>query len=579
MTTGKPPQPPHQTDKTVYGTPGDAQGALQKLPAEQSSRPPPLPGAPARAQPALDPQRTLLGNPHAAAPSTAAPRTPVAPPKLPQSQPFRPPAASPAQSAGAVPPDLQRTQFAAPASPQAQPSVSVQRTQFAAPSQPVSPHPQAAGGMQRTQFAAPAAPQAQPSVSVQRTQFAAPAAAQPSNAQPYAPGSSGPPPLQPQRLQAPPPPGHGTSRPAAAVAAPAGHDTAASQPPVVENSRSGVQRSGAAPASSIAPAANSAAASHPAAVPGSAPPKSSANVGAPAFNSTEPDRERDSKRSPRTSAKLPDAAPPAGGLMATRLVAFEPGALPPQASTEGTAGTGGSPQLSLNEADRTERKSAPPKRWPALSLLALAIVSFGGVVVVRAPQLLPAPLLPIATLLISQLHLAPQPAATPPSTPLANEPAAQPTGAATLGVAAAAQPAAVPGEPATPTAAPVDPAAQPGAVAEPPGSADAPNAVAQPGAVVAPAGSVEAAAALEQPGAVVQPAGPAPVPAQGATAELEKQAIDLLLANDYSAASVVYERLRGAEPGRPEYSVMLELLAREIAAGCGGPGQAPCAQQ
>jgi hypothetical protein len=65
---------------------------------------------------------------------------------------------------------------------------------------------------------------------------------------------------------------------------------------------------------------------------------------------------------------------------------------------------------------------------------------------------------------------------------------------------------------------------------------------------------------------------------QGDVAQLEKQAIDLLLANDYVAARAAYERLRAAEPARPEYSVMLDLLAREIAPACGGPGQVPCAQ-
>jgi hypothetical protein len=64
---------------------------------------------------------------------------------------------------------------------------------------------------------------------------------------------------------------------------------------------------------------------------------------------------------------------------------------------------------------------------------------------------------------------------------------------------------------------------------------------------------------------------------QGHSAELEKQAIDALLANDYAAARASYEQLRVAEPARPEYAIMLDLLARELAPACGAPGQPPCA--
>jgi hypothetical protein len=79
-------------------------------------------------------------------------------------------------------------------------------------------------------------------------------------------------------------------------------------------------------------------------------------------------------------------------------------------------------------------------------------------------------------------------------------------------------------------------------------------------------------AATAQPSA----ANPPPQAAQGHSAELEKQALDSLLANDYAAARVIYEQLRAAEPARPEYGIMLDLLARELTPACGGPGQVPC---
>jgi hypothetical protein len=65
-------------------------------------------------------------------------------------------------------------------------------------------------------------------------------------------------------------------------------------------------------------------------------------------------------------------------------------------------------------------------------------------------------------------------------------------------------------------------------------------------------------------------------PLKSGSAELERQAIDLLVENDYAGAAKLYERLRSAEPARPEYAVMLEVLARQAAA-CGQPGQEPCA--
>ena len=63
----------------------------------------------------------------------------------------------------------------------------------------------------------------------------------------------------------------------------------------------------------------------------------------------------------------------------------------------------------------------------------------------------------------------------------------------------------------------------------------------------------------------------------GPPAELERQAIDLLIAKNYPAAAQVYERLRAAEPDNKAYSVMLGLLSRGENKACGQPGQEPCA--
>jgi hypothetical protein len=246
-------------------------------------------------------------------------------------------------------------------------------------------------------------------------------------------------------------------------------------------------------------------------------------------------------------------------MAATRLVSFEPGALVSQSTSGAPAPSAHahSPQLSLNPDDVTARKTAPVKRWPALSLLGLAVVAFGGVIVVRAPQLLPAPLAPFAALVTKQLRLA----------------------------VPSAQPASPPSQVAPPAA--MDQPAE-GSATQPPaalGGADQPQAPAAPPpmAAEAPAQPAAAQAATAQaPAASAEPTAPAaasaPAALQGDVAQLEKQAIDLLLANDYVAARAAYERLRAAEPARPEYSVMLDLLAREIAPACGGPGQVPCAQ-
>jgi hypothetical protein len=152
-------------------------------------------------------------------------------------------------------------------------------------------------------------------------------------------------------------------------------------------------------------------------------------------------------------------------------------------------------------------KARPVKKWPALSLIGLAVVAFGGVIAVRAPRLLPAPI-------AGWLMRAPAASVAPP----ANVP---PPSAAVPSTPSDVLPPMAAGAPPTPTASP-----------------DA--------------------------------------PAQGERAQLEKQAIDLLIANDYSAARAVYEKLHALEPARPEYSALLDLLARELAPTCGGLGQAPC---
>jgi|GEM_PF-3927145 len=69
----------------------------------------------------------------------------------------------------------------------------------------------------------------------------------------------------------------------------------------------------------------------------------------------------------------------------------------------------------------------------------------------------------------------------------------------------------------------------------------------------------------------------APAMTSGPSAQLEKKAIERLIANDYPAAKQLYEKLRSAEPTRSEFALMLELLNRAGARGCGQPGQTPCA--
>ncbi|HET8939501.1 MAG TPA: hypothetical protein VFN67_38940 [Polyangiales bacterium] len=161
---------------------------------------------------------------------------------------------------------------------------------------------------------------------------------------------------------------------------------------------------------------------------------------------------------------------------------------------------------------------APPKRWPAISLILVAVVAFGGVIVLRAPHLLPASL---------SNMLAPAPAV--PDEMIAPEAATAPE------LPSAAAPVL-----ATDTSAATDPAK-----------------------------------ATPTPTPTRPPAAPAMT--SGASAQLEKKAIERLIANDFSNAKPLYEKLRNAEPTRGEFAVMVELLNRVSGAGCGQPGQPVCA--
>jgi hypothetical protein len=283
-----------------------------------------------------------------------------------------------------------------------------------------------------------------------------------------------------------------------------------------------------------------------AAQPAAMPSVSKAPAGP--FVATEPDRDRDSNRpapavakatselpkatteppnlrlSPNAALRLP-VAHAANPISATRLVSTAAGALPPQISAGGAPSLPSTTQyLSLSADEVSARKSNAVKRWPAVSLFAIAFVAFGGVIVVRAPGLLPQPLLAIGAFVSNQAQrLLP---GTAPALPPAAGPQTEPP---------------VPG--------PHDPALQ------------------QP-----TPGNVASSAAPSDPAALPL------APVQGGSAELEKQAIDLLVANDYPAARAVYEHLRAAEPAHPEYGVMLDLLTREIAPACGGEGQMPCPQ-
>jgi hypothetical protein len=176
------------------------------------------------------------------------------------------------------------------------------------------------------------------------------------------------------------------------------------------------------------------------------------------------------------------------------------------------------PLTTQDGSRKTKRHSdAPPKRWPAISLILLAVVAFGGVIVLRAPQLLPAALsgLLVSAPAVPDEMLAPEASAAPE---LPSAPAAQPS----TDIAAATDPAK-----AAPTPTPTRPPA-------------------------------------------------APAMTSGASAQLEKKAIERLIANDYAAAKQLYEKLRSAEPSRGEFAVMVELLNRASGTTCGQPGQPAC---
>lgn len=79
--------------------------------------------------------------------------------------------------------------------------------------------------------------------------------------------------------------------------------------------------------------------------------------------------------------------------------------------------------------------------------------------------------------------------------------------------------------------------------------------------------------------AAAPPTQAAPVTLASSPAELERQAIDLLIAKNYPAAAQAYERLRQAEPENKAYAVMLGLLSRGEGKSCGQPGQEPCASR
>jgi hypothetical protein len=99
----------------------------------------------------------------------------------------------------------------------------------------------------------------------------------------------------------------------------------------------------------------------------------------------------------------------------------------------------------------------------------------------------------------------------------------------------------------------------------PPAAAVAPPLPAAP----PPERTTDVSAATDPIRAFPAPARPPAAPAMtsGASAQLEKKAIERLIANDYAAAKSLYERLQSVEPSRPEFAAMVELLKRNAAAG------------
>ena len=116
--------------------------------------------------------------------------------------------------------------------------------------------------------------------------------------------------------------------------------------------------------------------------------------------------------------------------------------------------------------------------------------------------------------------------------------------------------------------------------AAPSDDASAPSAAAAPTLPAAPAAVVTDTSAASDPVRFTPtPTRPPAAPAMtsGPSAQLEKKAIERLIANDYPAAKPLYEKLRSAEPTRPEFGLMVELLNRAGSRACGQAGQAPCA--
>lgn len=216
------------------------------------------------------------------------------------------------------------------------------------------------------------------------------------------------------------------------------------------------------------------------------------------------------------------AAPPAASAPELSL-----GLQPSTPDVDGTAATQQASRLALplktldgRQLREPKRTSDAPKRWPAISLILLAVVAFGGVIVLRAPHLLPASL----SNMIAPTPAVPDELLAPEVT---NAPELPSTAAPVL---------------ATDTSAATDPAK-----------------------------------AAPTPTPTRPPAAPAMT--SGASAQLEKKAIERLIANDYNSAKPLYEKLRSAEPTRGEFGVMVELLNRASGAGCGQPGQPVCAGQ
>jgi hypothetical protein len=368
-----------------------------------------------------------------------------------------------------------------------------------------------AGGVGRQTQASSRSSGVVPKPPTSSTGFAATSAAEPN--------SSEPPPAKP------------------AVAPPGGESKASSLPDLAAASSTGLRRSSISPPAGLFT-------SNPAIKP--------------SMESTEPDRERSSPSSPSALSSQLGVSPPAGGgpllsgapasgMLATRLVPLKQessGFNQPFGSAGGGLRLSDSDMphmhgtiepLALNLQSGASAASKPVRRWPALALLGLAVVAFGGVIVVRAPGLLPPPL-------AAMLGRSDPPAQLPESPAVAQGPQA----------------------PAPLSAPPEAAIQQPAADVAPTAAPDAPAEATEPTGTTTPAPQI----------AVANVAG-----VQGGSAELEKQAIELLLANDYRAAYSVYERLRAAEPARPEYGVMLELLSRELTPTCGGPGQPGCAAQ